>query len=224
MVRCDGVTFLVEPTEEFRFGRSPSDNELVIGSIRRESVEDTLISRHAGVIVNECTHIIIRNQGSIAPLDIDVVSGPRRRVEPGDELRCVAQPMQISVDGRVRRYVLDVSAGATLPVASEQGGSQVAPTEGPLRLSRERRLDLAAVCAPMLCGTRTSKAASYADAGVIRGVSRKAMERRIEHLIADLRNRNVLPGLEPDGEVKQALCDYAVRTGSITAADVADLS
>ena len=76
----------------------------------------------------------------------------------------------------------------------------------------------------MLGGQRSAKAASYADAAALRGITRKAMEKRIEHLVADLRERNVLPGLEPDAEVKQALCDYAVRTSSVTTADVAGLA
>jgi hypothetical protein len=222
-IRCDGVSYVVEPTEEVRFGRSPADNEVLIGSARRESVEDTLISRRAGVIVNEYAHLIVRNRGSVAPLDIDISTGPRRRVEPGDELRIAAQPMQVSVEGRVRRYVLDIDAEQSW-VPQDLVSWAVAPTEGPLRLSLERRLDLAAVCAPMLGPQRSSKAASYADAAALRGVTRKAMEKRIEHLVADLRERNALPGLEPAAEVKQALCDYAVRTSSVTAADLAGLA
>jgi hypothetical protein len=222
-IRCDGVSFVVEPTEEIRFGRSPADNEVLIGSARRESVEDTLISRRAGVIVNEYTHLIVRNRGSAAPLDIDTSASPRRRVEPGDELRIAAQPMQVSVEGKVRRYVLDVAAEPVwLP--NDLVSWAIEPTEGPLRLSHERRLDLAAVCAPMLGPLRSTKAASYAEAAELRGITRKAMEKRIEHLVADLRERNALPGLEPDGEVKQALCDYAVRTSSVTALDVAGLA
>jgi hypothetical protein len=97
-----------------------------------------------------------------------------------------------------------------------------ARTEGPLALSTERRLDLAALCAPLLVGRpgRPAEPASYAQAAARRGITRKALEKRIEHLVAELRRDGLLPGLEPGANVKDALCVFAVRSGSVTVADV----
>lgn len=50
IVRCDGVTSFVEPGESLRFGRQPADNDVVIGSARKEGTEDLLVSRIAGRI------------------------------------------------------------------------------------------------------------------------------------------------------------------------------
>lgn len=220
-MRCDGVTHVFDHHDELPFGRSPDGNRVHIGSARREGSEDTLISRRAGLLLNEFPFLIVRNLGSALPIDVQPGAGTRRRVEPGDELRLPLSALRVSLQGRLRRYVLDVAPGLDL---AEHDPRVVAadgpPTEGPLRLSPERRLDLAALCAPML-GLRPSvKAASYAEAAVTRGVSRKAMEKRIEHLIADLRERGDVPGLEPGTDVKQSLCEYAIRTRSVTLLDV----
>ncbi len=219
-VRSDGVSFVMYFGETVTFGRSP-DNQILIGSARRGGVEDTLVSRRAGSIFNQFPQVVVKNSSSAVALDIAGLRGPQRRVEPGDELRLWAQPMQVSIQGKHHKYILDVVAEEV----TDNGAAHVAGalTEGPLALSDERRLDLAALCAPMLGPRRSAKAASYAEAAARRGISRKAMEKRTEHLIADLRDTNRLPGLEPDAEVKQALCNYAVRTGTVTLADVAAL-
>ena len=223
-MRCDGVTHVLDLHDELPFGRSPDGNCVQIGSARREGTEDTLISRRAGVLLNEFPFLLIRNLGSALPIEVHPGAGTLRRVEPGDELRVRLQPVRISLQGRLRRYVLEVAAQ---DVPEDHGGPvhSIAgpPTEGPLGLSPERRRDLAAVCAPMLSARPSTKAASYAEAAATRGISRKAMEKRIEHLIADLRGRGDVPGLEPGGDVKQSLCEYAIRTRSVTTHDLTQL-
>ena len=220
---CDGVTRVLEHTEQVSFGRAPGVNDIVIGSATRQPVEDTLVSRRAGLVVNEHPWLLVRNVGSALPLTIEPDAGVRRVVESGDELRLLARCLTISVQGRVRRYVVEVEV-ATPGFVEPNDVASIAPTERPIRLSADRRLDLAALCAPMFGAHRSGKPASYAQAAALRGVTRKAMEKRVEHLAADLRERVGLPGLEPGAEVKQVICDWAIRTGLVTTVELASLS
>jgi hypothetical protein len=229
IVRVDGTTYVAGPEGRLRFGRQFASNDIVIGSARRDGVEDTLVSRLAGEIAVEEGTVVVRNLARHHVLDVVVPDEPgrTRHVEPGDELRLRVERLVVSVQGAVRRYELHVApllVAATVPLASFDDA--VAETAGPLLLSDERLLDLAALAEPMIGGPRRvgARPASYAAAAERRGISRKALEKRIEHLVADLRARAIVPGLEPGADVKQAVCDYVVRTGTVTAADVARLS
>jgi hypothetical protein len=228
IVRVDGTTYVAGPEGRLRFGRQFAGNDIVIGSERRDGVEDTLVSRLAGEISVDDATVVIRNLGRHHVIDVVVPDEPgrTRHVEPGDELRVRLDRLVLSVQGAVRRYELHVaSEGAELPPALEPFDNAVAETAGPLELSDERLLDLAALAEPMIGGPRRvgARPASYADAAERRGISRKALEKRIEHLVADLRARGVVPGLEPGADVKQVVCDYVVRTGTVTAVEVARL-
>jgi hypothetical protein len=226
-LRCDGVTYVLVDGAAMSFGRHHELNDIVIGSARRGGEEDTLVSRQAGVVTHAGQQLAIRNDGRYEP--IEVVSRDHafrvRHLAPGDELRVPLGPLSIAVSGRVRRYEIVVEPdGVATPIDDaanpiDLGG---ALTEGPLRLSPERRLDLAALCAPLLAGPagRGSLPDSYANAAVRRGISRKAMEKRVEYLVAELRRDGLLPGLEPGANVKDALCIFAVRSGTITRHDL----
>jgi hypothetical protein len=227
-LRCDSVTYLLADGAAMSFGRDHGRNDIVIGSARRGGEEDTLVSRQAGVIAHGGHYLSIRNDGRYEP--IEVVSRDHalriRQLAPGDELRLPLGSLSVAVAGRVRRYEIIVepdaavaSIDAAVDDRRELGG---ALTEGPLRLSAERRLDVAALCAPMLSGPigRATQPDSYANAALRRGISRKAMEKRIEHLVAELRRDGLLPGLEPGANVKDALCVFAVRSGTVTRHDL----
>jgi hypothetical protein len=125
----------------------------------------------------------------------------------------------VGSDGSASTSAPDSAGADAAPAVGDDGAAR---TEGPLALSAERRLDLAALCAPLLVGRpgRPAEPASYAQAAVRRGITRKALEKRIEHLVGELRRDGLLPGLEPGANVKDALCIYAVRSGSVTALDV----
>jgi hypothetical protein len=228
IVRVDGTTYVAGPEGRLRFGRQFAGNDIVIGSERRDGVEDTLVSRLAGEIMVDDAHVVVRNLARHHVIDVVVPDEPgrTRQVEPGDELRLRVDRLVVSVQGAIRRHELHVSSELTEPAAPlEPFDDAVAETAGPLLLSDERLLDLAALAEPMIGGSRRvgARPASYAAAADRRGISRKALEKRIEHLVADLRARGVVPGLEPGTDVKQVVCDYVVRTGTVTAADVARL-
>jgi hypothetical protein len=230
VVLVDGTTFVAGPEGRLRFGRQHAGNDIVLGSKRRDGVEDTMISRRAGEVgLDDSGAIVVQNTASHHHLDVIVPSEPGRirRVEPGDELRVQVDELVIALDGAVRRYEVRVTASGTAPNPQAPAfDAAIAETSGPLHLSEERLLDLAALAEPLIgrmqrVGTR---AASYQEAAMRRGVTRKALEKRIEHLVADLRDQGLVPGLEPGADVKQVVCEYAVRTGTVGADDVARLT
>jgi hypothetical protein len=230
VVRCDGVTSILEPGESLHFGRQPANNDIVIGSARKEGSEDTLVSRLAGSIENRPGQIAIANTSTFEPFDIVAIEQPGRprHAAVGDTLVMDTRDIDVRVPGQIRTYVLEVrleqqvTGPAVATTAPPQYG--IPPTEGPLTLSIERRLDLAALCAPLFDrpGSR-AKAASYRQGAELRGISRKALEKRIEHLVDELRRSGAVGGLEQGGDVKQALCEHAMRTGSVTANDLDSL-
>jgi hypothetical protein len=228
-LRCDGVTYVLVDGAAMSFGRHPDLNDIVIGSARRGGTEDTLVSRQAGVVTHARHQLAIRNDGRYEP--IEVVSRDHafriRQLAPGDELRVPLGPLSVAVAGRIRRYELIIEPDGPSPTETDSSDVDLvdlggALTEGPLRLSAERRLDLAALCVPLLVGPagRVTQPDSYANAAVRRGISRKAMEKRVEYLVAELRRDGLLPGLEPGANVKDALCVFAVRSGTITRHDL----
>jgi hypothetical protein len=230
VVLVDGVSFVTGPDGRLRFGRQHAGNDIVLGSERRGGVEDTMISRCAGEVgLDGSGAIVVQNTARHHHLDVVVPNEPGRirRVEPGDELRVQADELVIAIDGAVRRYELRVTAtGNPSNPAMPTFDATIAETSGPLHLSNERLLDLAALAEPLIgrmqrVGTR---AASYQRAAERRGVTRKALEKRIEHLVADLRDSGLVPGLEPGADVKQVVCEYAVRTGTVGATEVARLN
>jgi hypothetical protein len=229
-VVVDGVTHVAGADGRLRFGRQLAGNDIVIGSERRDGVEDTLVSRLAGELRLDASALRIRNLSRHLHIDVGVAGEPGRvrRVEPGDELLVAVSAAVISLQGAVRRYELHVRIDdeRARPVHGAPTDAAVAETAGPLRLADERVLDIAALAEPLLREPRRvgARVASYQEAADRRGVSRKALEKRIEHLVAELRSAAVVPGLEPGADVKQVVCEYAVRTGSVTAADVARLS
>lgn len=226
IIRCDGVTSFIEPGESLRFGRQPADNDVVIGSARKEGAEDLLVSRIAGRIENRASELAIANTSTFEALDILVIDQPGqpRQAAVGDVLVMALRDVNIRVKGQIRTYVLEVrveTATDSPHTVNVMPQSDIPVTQGPLALSNERRLDVAALCAPMFDRPNSrAKAASYRDAAELRGITRKAMEKRISQVVDELRRAGTIGGLEYGSDVKQVLCEHVIRSGTITIADL----
>ena len=154
------------------------------------------------------------------------VPGARHRARPGCSRtrtrspRCPIDRVTVQLRGRIRTHDVQIE----LEAVPDLGSTRPIPTDGPatqylLEFTNAERRILTALCEPLLTARGDqARPASYAQAAERLFLSRS----RVENCIADLVKKYAsagVPGLEGP-EAKDNLCRYAVRSGSISQADL----
>lgn len=206
--------------ESLRLGRS-STCELQVGAAAGEP-EDLGVSRTAATVSVRDGRVWVRNDSTSQPVYLVPDTGPTRTLEGKDEIASLpADHVAIQLRGRIRTHEVQVAleTGAEPRERSTQADIDGPITQYLLIFTPAERRILAALCEPLLVarGDR-ARPASYAE-----GAARLFLSRsRVENCVGDLVKRFAatgVPGLEGP-EAKDNLCRYAVRSGSITSADL----
>ena len=183
--------------------------------------EDLGVSRRAATLTYAQGRVWIRNDSASQAVYVRPAVGAEHVLDRrGDIVSVAAENVDVVLEGHVLTYRLAVEVIGRAPVPGDEDPETASPaTRAALPLTqRERRL-LVAVCFPLLTpsGLR-SRPASYREAAVRLGLS----EHTVRNHLDELRNRLAdmgIPGLVgPEG--KDTLARYAVRSGSVTVADI----
>jgi len=231
----DGGELRLRPGERLTFGREGGE-DAVAGAVHVGLSPSPRLHAVAGAIEATDDGWVLENQGRWLHLRVSREDGPDHAdVAPGRSLRVPWPSVRVEVatgDEVVGvRVDCPVLARATLRPPVPSGD-----TVGGLGLDRDAGYfrALVALCAPRLRDPASGEVATVAQvARTLSGlptepdrVSVKAVERRLAHV----RSRVGVGGGDPDGvsaaglEVRDAsrrLVDLALRTGTVTAADLA---
>lgn len=214
------TTVSIEEGERVRIGRS-SVCDVQIGSEAGGGPEDLGVSRTAATVSMQDGRLWVRNDSASQPVYLVPETGPTRVLENQDEIASLpVDRVTVQLRGRIRTHDVQVE----LETAPTLGDTRPIPTDGPatqylLEFTNAERRILTALCEPLLTARGDqARPASYAQAAERLYLSRS----RVENCIADLVKKYAsagVPGLEGP-EAKDNLCRYAVRSGSISAADL----
>ncbi|MEJ7585908.1 MAG: hypothetical protein WKF43_17900, partial [Acidimicrobiales bacterium] len=188
--------------------------------------EDLGVSRTAATVSVRDGRLWVCNDSTSQPVYLVPDTGPARTLEGKDEMASLpTDRVAIQLRGRVRTYEVQVELSVGPPRADRSSSATDLgdpATQYLLDFTPAERRILAALCEPLLVarGDR-ARPASYAE-----GATRLFLSRsRVENCVADLVKKFAaagIPGLEGP-EAKDHLCRYAVRSGSITAADLSGI-
>lgn len=214
------ATASIEEGERVRVGRS-SVCDIQVGSGADGGPEDLGVSRTAATVSMQDGRLWVRNDSASQPVYLVPETGPTRVLENQDEIASLPiNRVTVQLRGRIRTHEVQVE----LEMAAPLGDTRPIPTDGPatqylLEFTAAERRILTALCEPLLTARGDqARPASYAQAAERLYLSRS----RVENCIADLVKKYAsagVPGLEGP-EAKDNLCRYAVRSGSIGAADL----
>jgi hypothetical protein len=187
--------------------------------------EDLGVSRRAATLSHAQGRMWIRNDSTTQPVFVRPVIGQGYVLERrGDTVSLAESMIEIVLEGRVMTYRLtvDLPEGAT-PGGGDEPVTMAPMTQAALSLKpRERRM-LAALCEPMLTasGQKAVRSATYREMAARLGLSDHTVRNQLDALREQLLQIGI-PGMI-GSEAKDNLARYAVRSGSITQADIMNL-
>jgi hypothetical protein len=205
--------------ESLSVGRQ-SGCDLRIGSVDR-GPEDLGVSRRAATISHAQGRLWVRNDSTTLPVYVRPSLGQECVLERRGDMVSFAEPVvDVALEGQIKLYRIRIELPFAAGVTADAGPATVAPaTRSRLPLTdRERRL-LVALCEPLLRGAaRAARPASYKEVAERVGLS----DHTVRNALDALRERLIaigIPGMVgPDA--KDNLARYAVRSGSVTPADL----
>ena len=222
-VTCGTVRLSLADGESLSIGRQ-SSCEIRIGS-PDEGPEDLGVSRRAATISLAQGRIWIRNDSTTLPVFVRPFVGQEYVLEGrGDMLSLTEPSIDVAFEGQVRSYKIRVEMPSAVEAQDAESPVTVAPaTQSALPLTaRERRL-LAALCEPLLTGSgRDAQPASYRQIAGRVGLSEHTVRNALDALRERLASVGI-PGMF-GAEAKDNLARYAVRSTSVTPADLELLS
>lgn len=197
-----------------------SGNDLRVGSADCPGPEDLGVSRRAATLSYARGRIWIRNDSASQPLYVRPPVGPELVVEAGGMIVSLPDArFEIVLKGRVLIYRIRIEQrDCAERVGARPATGLTTVTELPLS-KRERRF-LAAVCEPILCGG--GRPATWGDAATRLNRNASYVRRTLEAVRQRLADDGV-PGMVDERDATDQLAWYAVRTGSITSVDIADI-
>ena len=212
----------VRDGDEASLGRSHGCDVQVGTAAADGTPEDLGVSRRAATVSLRDGRVWVRNDSTSQPVYLVPTTGPTRVLESMDEIASLpTDEVTIQFRGRIRTHDVTVTTAVTADARSPLTFSDESPaTQYLLEFTPAERRILTALCEPLIVdrGDR-SRPASYAQAAERAYLSRS----RVENCVADLVRKFAgagVPNLEGP-EAKDNLCRYAVRSGSITQADLA---
>jgi hypothetical protein len=211
----------VREGDEVRLGRSATCDVQVGLADDDGTPEDLGVSRRAATVSVRDGRVWVRNDSTSQPVYLVPDTGSTRVLEGLDEVASLpTDRVTVQFRGRIRTHDVVVELDgpdrrAVIGSASATGRE----TQYLLEFSRAERRILTALCEPLLVD-RGDKArpASYAQAASRVFLSRSRVENCASDLVRKFASAGV-PNLEGP-EAKDNLCRYAVRSGSITRADL----
>lgn len=210
----------IEEGQRVRIGRS-TVCDLQVGVGGDSGPEDLGVSRTAATVSMQDGRLWIRNDSGSQPVYLVPETGPTRVLENQDEIASLpVDRVTLQLRGRIRTHEVQV----VLEAAPTLGDTRPIATDGPatqylLEFTNAERRILTALCEPLLTARGDqARPASYAQAAERLFLSRSRVENCISDLVKKYASAGV-PGLEGP-EAKDNLCRYAVRSGSISAADI----
>jgi hypothetical protein len=215
-----GVGVTLTEGQQVRLGRS-SSSDLRIGA-GNEDPEDLGVSRHAATVSVRDGRVWVRNDSASQPVYLVPASGPTRTLDGEGEIASLPEArLTVQFRGRILTHDVDVEVEGGSGVDHPPPDSDAEPaTQFLLDLSPAERRILTALAEPLL----TERGDDARPASYAQGAERTFLSRsRVENCVADLVRRFSaagIPNLEGP-EAKDNLCRYAVRSGSITRADLA---
>jgi hypothetical protein len=207
--------------DSLSFGRQ-STCEVRVGAPDAPGPEDLGVSRRAGTLTCAQGSIWVRNDSTTQALYVHCSGRGEMILEARGDMFALAEPhFDVVVRGRVLTYriSIDLQDANSSTVVDDDAPSTSPPTVVTLQLSDRERRYLAAVCEPLLSRIGTNpRPASYAEAAARLGLARSTVRNNLDELRRRLLDAGV-PGMDsPDA--KDVLARYAVRTHTITDADL----
>jgi hypothetical protein len=220
-VHFGGGRWVLRDGDALTLGRE-SSCALRLGAPDAPGPEDLGVSRRAGTLIYAQGIVWVRNDSATQPLFVHSPMRGEQVLEGRGDMLSLAEPhLEVVVRGRVLEYRISIDLhhvhGNT--VAVEDASSSSPPTVVTLNLSDRERRYLAAVCEPLLTRVGVdARPATYADAAERLGLARSTVRNALDDLRRRLFDAGV-PGM--DGrDAKDALARYAVRSHTITRADL----
>jgi hypothetical protein len=183
--------------------------------------EDLGVSRLAATVSHAQGRVWIRNESTSQPVRIRPDQGGDYVLDRrGDMISLGDLWLEVVLDGQIRRYTVVVEVPAS-DRAGERADDQ--PTASPstqasLPLTPRERHLLTAVCEPLLVSGGSRRPASYREAASRLGLSDHTVRNQLDAMRSRLGDLGIPGMLGPDA--KDELARYAVRSGSITPADL----
>jgi len=183
--------------------------------------EDLGVSRRATTLSHAQGRIWIRNDSTSLPVFVHPATGQEYVLEQrGDVVSVAGSVVDVVLEGQIRTYRITVELPEGTALEDAEGPTTHAPaTQAALPLTpRERRL-LVALCEPMLTTSgREARPASYRQVADRLGLSDHTVRNALDALREQLVEIGI-PGMI-GSEAKDNLARYAVRSGSLTRADL----
>jgi len=215
-----GQAIEVHEGDEVRLGRADGCAIHVGVAGDDGAPEDLGVSRNAATVSVRDGRLWVRNDSASQPVYLVPDTGPTRVLEAMDEIASLPTPrVTIQFRGRIRTHDVLVELDRTRDTPVIGTPHEGRATQYLLEFTKAERRILTALCEPLLVdrGDR-AKPASYAQAAERVFLSRSRVENCASDLVRKFASTGV-PNLEgPDA--KDNLCRYAVRSGSITKADL----
>ena len=223
VVRFLGQRWILSDGDTVSVGRQ-STCDIRVGSTE-PGPEDLGVSRRAASLIHAGGRIWVRNESNSLPVFVRPAVGHGYVLERrGDTVSLSGSEVEVVLEGQIMAYRLTVQLPSGLNDGESDGPATVAPaTRSTLPLtSRERKL-LTALCEPLLTPSgRESRPASYREVADRLGLS----DHTVRNALDALRERLIsigIPGMV-GSDAKDNLAYYAVRSGSVTPADLALLA
>jgi DNA-binding CsgD family transcriptional regulator len=183
--------------------------------------EDLGVSRHAATLSHAQGRIWIRNDSTSLPVFVRPAIGQECVLESrGDMVSIAGSVIDVVLEGQIRAYRLTIELPETITPEDAAGPTTLAPeTRAALPLKpRERRL-LTALCEPLLTASgHEARPASYRQMADRLGLSDHTVRNALNALREQLLSVGIPGMIGP--EAKDNLARYAVRSGSVTPADL----
>lgn len=232
VVSVGGGTWTVPPGRQLDFGRG-RDRTVRLAY----EPPDEHVSRHAGTLQVDRAYVIVRNESVSRPLLLVGPAGGEHEIEPGGGTTSLPHRTfsVVVVGGYGRRYELGVDARRLdLPAApperpADPGAPPTTSALAELLTPGQRRL-LVALCEPVLRPAAGGpRPATYRQVGELLGRQPGYVRNALRQIRETLAGAGVPGLLGDDGrsgaedDFRLPLAQWAVRTATVTPADLADL-
>ncbi len=191
---------------------------------RSPGPEDLGVSRRAATVSSALGRIWFRNDSTSQPVFIRPAVGKGYVLDHrGDMISLGDARVELVLEGQIMAYRLTVQLPGGTPTPDHEEPLTLSPaTRGQLPFTERQRRLVAALCEPLLIGTGWDRRpASYRQIAEVLGLSEHYVRNQLDELRESLVDMGIPGMIGP--EAKDNLAYYAVRSASVTVADVAVL-
>jgi hypothetical protein len=212
--------------ETLAFGRAPTC-DLVIGTASEGRLEDTGVSRRAGVLRYDEHGMTVINESTTRAITVRLPHGPERVVGTGEALTLPGPELTVVLHGLIYVHTLLVELPGLVELAGPSSEGRASPHDVAsttlIALSARERRYCAALCEPLLVrSSDRARPATYQQAGDRLGLAAASIRKSIDQV----RHRLILQGFHGlDGaDGRDELVRLLVEMGTISTTDLELLS